>query len=81
MIGYLNIDDTQETLVSSFELALIKDLHCDDGRILDRAERLTIEKLEQRTGRVQEQDDGHIKAFIPIGIEGFLDHACCVSLF
>jgi hypothetical protein len=39
MIGYLYIDDTQETLVSSFELALIKDLHCDDGRILDRAER------------------------------------------
>ena len=38
MISYLYIDDTQETLVSSFELALIEYLHCHDRRILDRAE-------------------------------------------
>ena len=42
---------------------------------------LIIERLEPRTGRVQGQEDGHIKAFIPIRIEGFLDHTCCVSLF
>jgi hypothetical protein len=38
IIGYLYIDNPQKTLVSSFELALIKDLHCDDRRILDLTE-------------------------------------------
>ena len=39
IISYLYVDDTQKTLISSLELALIKDLHGDDGRILDGAER------------------------------------------
>jgi hypothetical protein len=30
MLGYMKIDDTQEPLISSLELALIKDLNCDD---------------------------------------------------
>ena len=39
IISYLYVDDTQKTLISSLELALIEDLHGDDGRILDGAER------------------------------------------
>lgn len=35
VIGYLYIDDTQEALISPLELALIEDLYCDNGRILD----------------------------------------------
>lgn len=38
MISNLNIDDTQESLISPLELALIEDLYCDNGRILDHTE-------------------------------------------
>jgi len=38
MISYLYIDDTQEALISPLELALIEDLYCDNGRILDHTE-------------------------------------------
>jgi len=38
MISYLNIDDTQEALISPLELALIEDLYRNNGRILDRTE-------------------------------------------
>jgi hypothetical protein len=31
----LYVDHTQKALISSLELALIEDLYCDNGRILD----------------------------------------------
>jgi hypothetical protein len=38
MISYLDIDNTQEALISPLELALIEDLYRDNGRILDHTE-------------------------------------------
>jgi hypothetical protein len=32
-----NVDDTEEALVTALELALVKDLDGDHGRVLDRA--------------------------------------------
>lgn len=32
-----HIDDAQETLISSFEFTLVKDLYGNDGRVLDGA--------------------------------------------
>ena len=34
-IPHANVDDTQETLVPTLELALVEDLHCDDGGLFD----------------------------------------------
>ena len=34
-VGHLDIHDAQEALISSLELALVEDLNCDDGRVLD----------------------------------------------
>jgi len=39
VISYLYVNDTQEALISSLELALIEYLNCDDGRVLHRTER------------------------------------------
>lgn len=36
-ISHLDVDDTEETLVLSLELLLVKDLHGHDGRVLDRS--------------------------------------------
>ena len=43
VVSYLYVNDTQEALISSLELALIEYLNCDDGRVLHRTERLVIE--------------------------------------
>jgi hypothetical protein len=32
----LDIDDTEEALISSLELALVKNLNCNNGSIFDR---------------------------------------------
>jgi hypothetical protein len=34
VVSYLDINNTQEALISSLELALIEDLNCNDGRVL-----------------------------------------------
>jgi hypothetical protein len=39
VIRYLYVNDTQEALISSLELALIEYLNGDDGRVLHRTER------------------------------------------
>ena len=36
-IANTNVDHPQESLIAFFELALVKDLHSNDGRVLDGA--------------------------------------------
>jgi hypothetical protein len=74
--SHVKIDDAHQTLISSLELALIKDLHYNFGELLDHAERW----LDLRTQETREGDDQHIKRFIPTGTEGLLDWPRCVYL-
>lgn len=43
VVSHLYINDTQEALISSLELALIEYLNCDDGRVFHRTERYLYE--------------------------------------
>ena len=43
VISYLYVNDTQEALISSLELALIEYLNCDDGRVFHHTKKLVIE--------------------------------------
>ena len=35
VIAHSNVYDTEEALIPLLELALVKDLNCDDGRVFD----------------------------------------------
>jgi hypothetical protein len=44
-VGDTNVNDAEEALVPFLELALVENLHCDDGRVLDGAAVMSVSSL------------------------------------
>jgi hypothetical protein len=77
-IAHANIDDTEKALIPTLELALVKDLDGDDGRVLDSA---TKKRISNAVAVTQQQSAyAHVEALVPVRVQRFLDHAGCVCL-
>jgi len=59
------------------KLALVKDLDCDDARVLDGAVKGVSDRGRHGTFDL---DDSHVKVFIPVRVERSLDDRGCVDL-
>ena len=71
-IGDLDIDDSQESLILSLELSLVKDLHRDDGRVFDVAVSRGVSSRQlfptRRCRRDAPSIDSHVKVFVPVRV-------------
>lgn len=67
-IASTNVDDTEETLISSFELALVKDLNCNDRSLCNIAIEIRGGVSESGMGQRVGWKYLHVEILVPIRI-------------
>ena len=78
-----DVDHTQEALVPFLELALVEDLDCNHGGVLDstrKRQKGELRTLQIDGDRKSKTRNSHIKTFVPVGVEGLLHDAGRMSL-
>ena len=82
-IADFDVHHSEEALVPLLEFALVEDLDCNHGGVLDstrKGQKGELRTLQIDSDRKSKTRNSHIKTFVPVGVEGLLHDTSGVRL-